>query len=99
MRQPTSSEVTKAPKGSSMLEVSASKLSNSVLPKKPMGHGPMESALNMPMTQQKAVTMHAALRRVVFSSSDSSEVPISCMEMVEVRAARVRRAKKTIDTT
>lgn len=99
IRQPTTIDVIKAPIGINMLEVRPSKLSNSVCPKNPIGHGPIDIALRIPITQQNTDTIHAAFLRDIFISCDISDVPISCIEIVEVSAARVRRAKNIIATT
>ena len=53
---------------------------------------PQDNEQRTDMTQQASVTIHAALGRLVCSSSRKKAVPISCMEIVEVRAARTSNA-------
>ena len=64
----------------------------------PIGTDPILNALSIPTTQQMTVMQVAACHRLIFSSSESSEVPISCIEIVEVSAANVSREKKSIAT-
>ncbi len=99
MRHPTSSDVTNAPRGSNMFEVRPSKLSNSVFPKKPIGRGPIEIALNTPIILHTMVTTHAAFVREIWRSSEIIEVPISCIEIVDVSAARLNSAKNIMEMT
>ena len=96
---PTMSVLANAPAGRSTLLVRVSKFPNSVSPKNPIGRVPMDRALSIPMMQHKTDTPHAALLRLICISSFSIEVPISCIEIVLVRAAIASRTKKSMEMT
>ena len=91
MIHPTSRHVAKVPMGMNTLLVTLSRLSNSVLPITPMSGWLNDSAHSVPMMQQKMVTNVPATVREVFISWLRSDVPISCMEIVDVSAARTKR--------
>ena len=84
--------VSKAPAGSIIWAVRKSQKSISDIPNRCMSAAPTLSEQKTAMTLQTAVSMQAALRRLKCSSSWKNAVPISCMEMVLVRAANTSRA-------
>lgn len=89
---PTKVQMSKPPKGMRNLAVMKSKSSKNVMPITVTSfHKPKDRLQMMPKVRQIAVTTMAALGRVSLNVSCMYAVPISCMEMVLVRAAKTRR--------
>ena len=91
--QPMSIQVRKAPVGNRKLAVSLSQKSMMLTPMScRLGTAPTDREQRAAMTTQTVVTMRAARLRGNWNSSLKKTVPISCMEMVEVRAANAKSA-------
>ena len=85
--------VRKAPIGSISLAVRKSQKSINDMPKSPIFVlAPTEREQNTAMTEQTTVRIHVAWLRGNRSSSWKKAVPISCIEIVEVRAAKTSNA-------
>jgi hypothetical protein len=85
-------QVRNDPKGKRMFDVRKSQQSRNDFPNKLISTAPCESEQTIPMTTHIAVSIHAPYFRSICSSSKITAVPISCMDIVDVRAARARSA-------
>ena len=90
--QPTNRQASIPPKGSMKLAVNWSQKSMSDNPMTSILMAPTDHEHSRQSTPASTVTTHAAYFRGIRNSSEKKAVPISCMEMVDVKAANTNRA-------